>query len=117
MRVRFLLPFAPHRNGDHGGSRVMAEILFRMASRYSVGVVYLRAPAEPDIEDELRRKCQVVACVRRRSSGTSGWEHFEWRVRQLTALIRGVPMWVTDWHSTEYSGQIRQMAAEWQPDI
>jgi polysaccharide biosynthesis protein PslH len=116
MRVLYLLPFPPRADAPHGGGRVLWHLLKNASLRHRVGIVYLRASSEPDIDDEIRRRCDLTRCVHRPTPGTFSGRLLR-DLRLLLALPRGVPMWVCDWHVPAFTETVRTMVAAWRPDV
>jgi polysaccharide biosynthesis protein PslH len=116
LRLLFLTPFPPRRDAANGGSRVMAEFLYRLAVRHAVGILYFRSD-EPEIDPVLRDVCRFAISVRRQGRGISSADLRRWQLRQLAALAQRKPMWVTDWASSEYARKVKETIEAWCPDV
>jgi polysaccharide biosynthesis protein PslH len=116
LRILFLLPFPPRADARHGGSRTMWHFLSNISSRHSIAILYLRTPGEPDIDDSLRRRCEFVGCAERPQKATM-WQRMVWHFRLLASVLRGIPMWVTDWHVRAFANLVSDTCNEWRPDV
>ncbi len=63
-RLFFLLPFAPRLDRTHG-SKAIAQLLSRLASRNKLAVVYLRGAGEPPLDERLRDRFDLVSEIER----------------------------------------------------
>jgi polysaccharide biosynthesis protein PslH len=115
-RLLFLLPFAPRLDAVHGGSLTIAQLLTALAQRHRIAVLYLRGPDEPQIDDSLRARCEVVEEVERRASGNLARRCIQ-RARVVAALVRGRPRWVAEWWTRSFQTRVRAVAEAWQPEI
>src|SRR5690349_7334312 len=76
LRILFIVPFAPRRDVRHGG-RVVAQLLYRMAQRHRVAVVYLVVDGEGELmETELAGACELVVPVPQRRPSSRWRERF-----------------------------------------
>jgi len=116
-KLLFLLPFAPHPDATHGGSKVLAQLLSMLAAHHRLALIYFRGAGENAIDEGLRRRCDLVEEVERPWTGASSAHRWIRRARLLVALVRGRPMWVSDWTSHAYAARIRSLIRQWQPDI
>src|SRR5213592_3699954 len=115
-RLLLLLPFAPRLDAMHGGGRVMAELIVRLATRNCVALLYLRGIDEPPIDGRVQEQCQLVEEVLRPVASRPLAR--QWRsIRLTSALVRGKPMWVSDWSVAEYGERVRTLARTWRPDL
>jgi polysaccharide biosynthesis protein PslH len=113
-RVLFVAPFAPRLDATHGGSRVIATLMTRLATRNRVALAYLRDPEEPAVDPDVARVCDVVAEVQR-----------PWRLaarparaaRAVAASMAGSPLWARRWWVPGFAQQLREIAGSWGPDI
>lgn len=117
LRLLFLLPFAPRLDADHGGSRVMAELLVRLARHHDLALVYLRAAKEPPLDPLLRQRSAFLREVRRPRTGDSAPAHLARRFRLLGGLLARRPTLVSRWKVPEFASRVREVAAAWEPDI
>ena len=113
LKLLFLLPFPPRLDASHGGSRVMAELLVRLAQRHRVALLYLRAADESPLEEKLRERCDMVREVERPIPNV-GWRL---RLRLLHSFLQRKPIWVTLWSVPTFKNELRSLVREWQPDI
>jgi polysaccharide biosynthesis protein PslH len=116
LRLLFLAPFAPRRDGSHGGGRAIAELLVRLAERHRVALVCLRGAAEPPADAALLERCEMVREVARPAGGGT-LSRFGRRARVAAALVRGTPAMVTGSASEEYAAAVREAAGSFEPDI
>jgi glycosyltransferase involved in cell wall biosynthesis len=112
-----LLPFAPRTDATHGGSRALAHLLQEIARRHDVALVYMRAPDEAPIQDDLRQRLYVAAEVLRPGIPTTAGQRWLRRGRLIAGLLRGRPMWATDWYVREVGSRLREVVGAWQPEI
>jgi polysaccharide biosynthesis protein PslH len=114
-RLLFLLPFPPDPAGMHGSSRVTGQLLERLAARHEVAAVFLRAAEEPPIAPALEARLALAAEVERPSlhDGFGLGRN----ARRAAGLIRGRPLWATDWLVPQLGRDLRELAASWRPDI
>ena len=113
LRLLFLLPFAPRLDATHGGGRVTAQLLARLASRHSIALLYLRGATEPPLDDLLRQRCDVVEEFVRSDEGFS---LLRWASR-LSVLLRGWPLWAAVTAVAPFGKRLRAIVRTWQPDI
>jgi glycosyltransferase involved in cell wall biosynthesis len=112
-RLLFLLPFAPRLDATHGGGRVTAQLLTQLATRHSIALLYLRAAAEPPMDDILRQRCDLVEEIVRSDAYFSV---VRWSSRILS-LLRGRPLWAAVTAVAHFDTRVRAVAQTWQPDI
>jgi len=117
FRVLFLAPFAPHLQASHGGGRVIAQLIDHLAQRHSIGLCYLRAEGEPEIDDMLKQRCDVVVEVLIPAPEASSISRWSRRLRAWKELILGKPLWAIDRFSPPYADQVQSLLKTWQPDI
>ena len=114
-RLLFVTPFAPRLDGRHGGSRVMGELISRLAERHLVAVAYFRAPGEPDL-GELANVCdRVVQIDQLWATSLSGVAAR--RIRLVAGLTRGIPLWAGRWTVKGAASLIREVVDSWKPDV
>jgi glycosyltransferase involved in cell wall biosynthesis len=77
----------------------------------------LRGDDELPIDAPLRQLCEVVAEVHRSPPPPSGLRRLRRRATLALALLRGRPLWVTDWWAPAFSADVRALAERWQPHI
>jgi polysaccharide biosynthesis protein PslH len=113
-RLLFVAPFAPRLDARHGGSRVIATLMARLATRHRVALTYLRDPDEPAVDAAIAQRCDLVAEVLR------PWALSGRPVRVAragAALLAGSPLWVRRWWAPAFAQQIRAIADRWSPDV
>jgi polysaccharide biosynthesis protein PslH len=116
LRLLFLSPFPPRRDGTHGGSRAAAELLIRLAERHRVAVAYLRGRRDSAADPALIARCEVLREVARRPpAGTLGW--LGRRLRVTVARGRGAPGAIAGSLNPEFACVVGELATSWQPDI
>lgn len=113
LKLLFLLPFPPRLDASHGGSRVIAQLLVRLAQRHRVALLYLRAADETPIDERVREKCEIVREVERPIPNV-GWRL---RFRLLYSFLRSKPIWAALWSVPAFKNELRLLVSEWQPDI
>jgi glycosyltransferase involved in cell wall biosynthesis len=116
-KLLLLAPFAPRSDAPHGGGRVLAQVVSRLAGRHRLALAYLRGAGEPPMDDRLRALCEVVEEVSGPRIGAPLKYRWIRRGRLITAAISGTPMWVSDWASRVYADRVRALAARWTPDL
>jgi glycosyltransferase involved in cell wall biosynthesis len=112
LRLLVLAPGPPTSAAAHGGAVVVASLVRHLADVHRIALVYLRAEGEPPLDDELRRRCDLVVEVPR--PGLGRWRA---RRRRITGLMRRQPSWVAEWSGVNVSGVLRRVAGEWKPDL
>jgi polysaccharide biosynthesis protein PslH len=114
-RVLLLVPFTPRMDAHHGGSRAIAQIIGALSAGHTVAVVYLRGRDEPAMEEVLQARCDLVREVRH--THPQGAARLVRRLRVALAPLRGMPTWAAWWAVEAYATCVREIAAEWRPDI
>jgi glycosyltransferase involved in cell wall biosynthesis len=115
MRLLFLLPFPPHPDGEHGASRMTGQLLECLAARHQVAAIYLRAREEPPISPELGKTLALASEVERPSLQGPGRTRRS--ARRALGLIRGRPLWATDWSVPAFGARTREVVRSWHPDV
>lgn len=116
-RLLLLVPFAPRLDGTHGGSRSIAQLILKLAERHTVALLAIRAPDDPAVDDALRQRCELVEEFVRHSEPSTGRERLSSRIRRLSALAQGRPIWVAEWHLPELARRANELARTWRPDL
>lgn len=115
LRLLCLLPFAPRRDATHGGGRVMAQLLFRLAQRHQLALLYLHAPDQPDLEPQLTAQCAWTEAVPLPAPpARPAWQA---KPRVLARALAGRPLWLGDTAAPAYAERLAAVAQAWQPDI
>jgi len=114
-RILYLAPFTPRSDAMHGGGRIVAQLLLRLARRNRVGLVYLRGPGTAPIEPALEEACELVQeIVPRRQRHVGGKQH---RIDVLCAPLTGLPSPVAAVHDRGFAAACRTAVLRWTPDI
>lgn len=116
-RLFFLLPFPPRLDATHGGSKAIAQLLWKLAIGRKIAVVCLRGAGEPPFDERLRERLDLVKEVERPWTRKSTVNQCIRRARMAVSLIRHRPIWVTDWTSHAYATTIQSLAEIWRPDV
>jgi glycosyltransferase involved in cell wall biosynthesis len=116
-RVLVAAPFPPCMEGRHGGSRALAQLLARMATRHSIALLVLKAPDDMGVDDVLRRACDVVEEVEIAPIGSSFPARLINRVRLRAALLRGTPTWAAERATAGFRARLEELVNDWQPDV
>jgi polysaccharide biosynthesis protein PslH len=117
FRILFLVPFAPHLQANHGGSRVIAQLIAHLAQRHSIGLCYLRAAGEAGVDGVLRERCDVVEEVLIPEFRGSRIKRWFGRLRGWKELVSGKPLWAIDRFSPNYEERVRRLLKTWRPDL
>lgn len=117
LRILFLAPFAPHLQADHGGGRVIAQLIAHLSERNSIGLCYLRSQTEPAVDPVLRERCAVVEEVVIPDSKVYGLKHWFHRMYVWKQVLAGKPLWAIDRFAAAYEHRVKSLLQSWQPDI
>ena len=115
LRLLFAVPFSPRADAMHGG-RVVAQLLYRLADRHRVGVVYMRHSGSGPIDPGLAARCELVEEVERSDLGPDDSPSRR-RLHVLSAPLTGLPSQVAPLHDRSFAGLCAEIAGDWQPDI
>ena len=112
-----LTPFPPRVDGDHGGTRVLAQLVRGFSARHRVAVLTLRHEGEPPMTPQLARLCAAVEEVElpappRSSVGRAG-QH----AARLLAAMRATPPWVHTLRSDSYAERVVELARRFEPEV
>jgi glycosyltransferase involved in cell wall biosynthesis len=116
-RLLFLLPCAPRLDATHGGGRAIGQLLTRLAARHDLAVLYLRAADEPPIDERLRAGCALVEEVLLPAAGQSFAAYWRRHAQLVGPLLRGRPVWASDWAVPAFHDRVRVVSRAWQPEI
>jgi glycosyltransferase involved in cell wall biosynthesis len=99
----------------HGGGRATAQLLLGLAEQHQVGVLYLREPDQPAIEEALAARCEWVEEVPRHEPRPAP----PWltKARVYASVLAGQPLWVGDVAEPAYAARLQTLARSWPPDI
>jgi glycosyltransferase involved in cell wall biosynthesis len=111
-RLLLLVAYPPSMEAPHGGSRVAAQLVGRLAEANRVALVCLRGPDEPAVDAWVADRCERVVQVPRPRIGSR-----RMRARRLAGLVAGKPSWVADWNVRECHAELRALLEGWRPDL
>ncbi|HEX6702437.1 MAG TPA: glycosyltransferase [Gaiellaceae bacterium] len=117
LRVLALAPFTPSLEATHGGARVAAQLLERLADRMDVALLCLRNGWEPPAGERLQERLDVVKVVSRRDEGRSLRSRLVRRLRSRAGLLRGRPMWTDDVMDDGFRDALKELGERWPPDL
>lgn len=117
LRILFLVPFAPSLQADHGGGRVVAQLIAHLGQKHAIGLCYLRSIKEPAIDPSLREFCEVIEEVVIPEITTTGMTRWFHRLRGRWELLTGKPLWAQARFSAEYQDRVKSILQTWSPDI
>jgi glycosyltransferase involved in cell wall biosynthesis len=117
LRVLFVAPFPPRLAGTHGGAKVVGQLLAWTSERHDVGLVYLRYPGEPDVEDELRERVEFAEAISRPAAGRASMGHWARAALWRAGLLAGRPRLVTELTFPAAASRLRSVATSWRPHI
>lgn len=116
LRLLVLAPFPP-RLDAHGGARVIAQLLARLADEMRVTVLCLRHPADAPADDDLRGRLERLEEVPRpdvEGRGAHALRFVRWRA---AALLRGRPFWGSDLRVRAYRERLDDLIRSFRPDV
>jgi polysaccharide biosynthesis protein PslH len=117
LRLLYLTPFPPSLDGAHGGSRVIAQLLDRLAERHRVGLMCLRHPSDAPVDRRLRSRLELVEEVERADLDRSHRIRALRGVRDRVLLLGGTPLWATDVNVPAFHRRLEAVLADWKPDV
>ena len=77
----------------------MGQLLTALAVRHEVAALFLQRPDDEPVGVALRSSLALAEAVPAPSLHRGGLEALRRSVRRATALARGRPVWVNDYHS------------------
>jgi polysaccharide biosynthesis protein PslH len=113
--VLVLAPFPPRRDALHGGARVIAHLLVRLADQNEIALLCLRRANDLPVDEFLASRLvhlDEVAHGRGRSS-----HRFRSLILDYAALMLGTPSWVRAVRSAEFERRVRDVMRTWRPDL
>jgi glycosyltransferase involved in cell wall biosynthesis len=116
-RVLVAAPFPPRLDGRHGGSRALAQLLARAATRHRIGLIVLRGHDEPGVDDLLRKACDFVEEFEIPPVRRSFSARLMNRIRLDLALLRGTPTWAAERNSSGFATRLQELVRTWRPDV
>jgi polysaccharide biosynthesis protein PslH len=117
LRLLVATPFPPNLDGAHGGSRVISQLLARMADRYDVALVCLRHAREAGVDPTLRSRLALVEEVERPDWSSTQIRRVAGGLRTRLRLFVGTPLWACEIDVPAYRERLRRVLTEWRPDI
>jgi glycosyltransferase involved in cell wall biosynthesis len=111
LRLLVVAPFAPRIAATDGGSRVMGELVTRLAERHELAVLYLREGGNPGVDDAVRE-----ACARVEEHAFAARNRAFQRVHSLAGLAVARPRWASHLSARGFGRRLRDLVDEWQPD-
>lgn len=115
-RILFLLPFPPDPAGHHGGSRMTGQLLASLSDHADLGVLCLKGAADPPLPRSLRSRLAFAEEIARPEPFSSP-ARLARATRRLSGIMRGRPVWVTDWAVPTFDQRVTAIVADWEPDI
>jgi glycosyltransferase involved in cell wall biosynthesis len=115
-KILLLLPFPPHLKAAHGGSRVIAQLIMRLAEDNRIAILYLRGTDDPPADEMVCQSCEVCEEIKRPDYDTP-WQQWQLRLRFAVGFLLGRPMWAVQWDVPTYRSRLWRLVDEWQPDI
>lgn len=116
-RLLVLAPFPPGSAAAHGGGRVVAQLVQRLAARHSLALLYLQAPGEPEIEPAIAAACEVAQAVPRWAAGGHLGRGAAGLFHRVAGLLQGKPLWAQDYWEPRFARRLASLVQEWQPEI
>ena len=117
LRLLHLAPFAPRLDDVHGGGRVLAQLVARLAARHDVALLCIRGEDEPPVDEVLRERCQLVeefVPARRKSFRPARlWQ----RLGATLSRLRGIPGWVAHRHMPAFQARVQEVVRGSRPDV
>ena len=112
LRLLFVAPFAPRIEATDGGSRVMGELVTRLAERHDVALLYARTADGHGADDAVRDACVHVEEYPIRATG-----RFVRRAKSVVGLALARPRWVGHVTAAGFGRRLRGLVEEWRPDV
>ncbi|HEY6068586.1 MAG TPA: glycosyltransferase [Gaiellaceae bacterium] len=113
MRILVVAPFPPSSEGEHGGSRSIAQRLTRIAKRHEVFLLHFRRVTDAPL-GELSAGLDSEAVELR------AWHSRPRLFRALRAafgLLGGTPLWATELASHELARRLGATVERFRPDV
>lgn len=111
-RLLALVAYPPSSEAPHGGSRVAAQLVGRLAEASDLALVCLRGAGEPAVDTWVADRCELVIEVPRPSLDPR-----QARLRRLAGLAAGKPSWVAEWAVPECRAEVKVLLEGWRPDL
>ncbi|CAN5152894.1 glycosyltransferase family 4 protein [soil metagenome] len=87
-----------------------------LAARHRIALLYLRTEGEPEVDDALGERCDVLASVPL-DFGRTRPEWWKRRARVAAGLLAGRPRWVSNWTNPAFARRVEEVVADWAPDV
>ena len=116
VRVLMLAPFPPSLQAAHGGARVLAQRIVRLAEHADIAVLCLRAPWETPPDQGVLDAVELLEEVPRpevTSPAARALRFVRWRA----ALVGGRPFWASDVRHPAYRRRLEELVARFEPDV
>jgi glycosyltransferase involved in cell wall biosynthesis/O-antigen/teichoic acid export membrane protein len=117
LRLLFLTPFPPSLEGAHGGSRVIAQLLDRLAPRHRVALMCLRRPDDLPVDERLRERLDLLVEVERPDARGSLRERALHGLRARLLVLAGTPLWANELDYAPFRKRLVEVLHEWRPDV
>ena len=117
LRLLYVTPFPPRLDGAHGGSRAIAQLISRVAERHRVALVTLRHPLELGIDDDLRRRLDLVEEVERPGHDRARRGRALRGARNRLHVLGGKPLWATAVDVPAFHRRLTTIVSSWKPDL
>jgi polysaccharide biosynthesis protein PslH len=117
VRLLFLAPFAPRLQASHGGGRVIAELLDRLARRHEVALLCVRGAQEPAVDEQLRGRCVLVEEFVRCGRIGPLAPRAQQRANDALLRLRGRPDRVIQHAMRALHARATALARSWHPDL
>ncbi len=114
LRVLVLAPFAPRLDALHGGGRVVATLLERLADRHRIALVHLREEDEQPLDEATRASCEIVEEIVAAQPTTS---RLRLRLARLRKLVGAPPDRVVKACVPGFAARMLEVVETWRPDI
>lgn len=116
-RLLFLAHCPPREDATHGGGRLIAQLLTRLAERHRLALVYLRDVGEPPIDEGLRQRCEIAREVRRVDAPRSLLRRVGHRLRVSASPLWGLPRWAAHLPRARFAAAANAVIRDWEPDL
>ena len=115
-RVLVATPFPPTREAPHGGGRIVAEMLLRLAARHDVALLTLAGAGDPGVDAALVERLDRVDVIERRPIGRS-LRRLVSEPGRVAAMIRRDPPWVVGCEVSAARRMLPVVVRDWRPEV
>ncbi len=116
--IAVLAPFPPSSSGLHGGARAVAQLICGLAEQRNVMLAYVRSGADDPPGDAVLAACVEFLELPRAVLKSGPVPASVRRLQLAGGLLRGRPMWSTDYRPTPASMQsFRAAIQRWNPGV